>query len=361
MSDMILELLLTLILLWDGYFFLNYLLSLRKDCPTSSWRPKVSVLIPAYNEEKVIGRAITAALSQDYPNFEVIVIDDGSTDGTYNVVSSIADPHLKVIRIPHSGKARALNAGLETSSGEIIVTTDADGELEKDAVRHLVERFYDGGVAAVGGQVRVFPGSFLELAQDIEHLRIAMFRRAHELENLSLAPGPLSAFRRNALEEIGGFVEDPVEDYATTIAIKKLRRVVYAPNARVWVRMPTSIRTLWRQRERWFLGDLPKLGGGPLKGKLFLVMSDIVASADVIFPFLAIAFGRWSLLLVFLAFEIITMSIAVWEEKGLIREILLFPFLLWFWAAFYLLLHLYGYAVCFILKRCRGRSNRAQR
>lgn len=358
---MLTEVLLTIILLWDGYFFLNYLLSLRKYCPTSSWRPKVSVLIPAYNEEKNIKRAIEAALSQDYQDFEVIVIDDGSTDGTYNVASSIKDPRLKVLRIPHSGKAKALNAGFEASSGEIVVTSDADGELERNAVKRLVERFYDERVVAVGGQVRVFPGSFLELAQDIEHLRIAMFRRAHELDNLSLAPGPVSAFRRSSLKRIGGFVDDPVEDYATTIAVKKLGKVVYAPRARTWVRMPTSLRRLWRQRKRWFLGDLPKLGGGPLKERVFLAISDVVAFADVVFPLLAIALGKWPLLLVFLAFETITMTVAVWEEGGLIREIILFPILLWFWAAFYLLLHLYGYTICFILKRCRSRSNKAQR
>ncbi|NJF24377.1 glycosyltransferase family 2 protein [Thermococcus sp. Bubb.Bath] len=340
---MITEVLLAVILLWDGYFFLRYLLSLGGRCPTSSWAPKVSILIPAYNEEKNIKRAIDAALSQDYPSLEVIVVDDGSTDDTYNAASSIKDPHLKVLRIPHSGKARALNAGLEVASGEVIITTDADGWLERNAVGRLVERFYRGDVVAVGGQVRVFPGGFLELVQDIEHIRIATFRRAYELENLSLAPGPVSAFRGDALEKIGGFANDLVEDYATTIAVKKLGKVVYAPKARAWVRMPTFLGRLWRQRKRWFLGDLPKLGGGPLKEKAFLVVSDVVAFADVVFPILAIAFGKWVLLLVFLAFEFITMAAAVWREGGLVREVLLFPIVLWFWAAFYLSLHAYGY------------------
>jgi biofilm PGA synthesis N-glycosyltransferase PgaC len=340
---MITEVLLTVILLWDGYFFLNYLLSLRKYYLTSSRTPKVSILIPAYNEEKNVKRAITAALSQDYPDFEVIAIDDGSTDDTHTVASSIEDSRLKVLRISHSGKAGALNAGFEVASGEIIVTTDADGELEKDAVRRLVERFYRGDIVAVGGQVRVSPRSFLELVQDIEHLRIAMFRRAHELENLSLTPGPVSAFKKEALEGIGGFVDDPVEDYATTMAIKKIGKVVYAPEARAWVRMPTSLRRLWRQRKRWFIGDLPKLGGGPLKEKAFLAISDVVALADVLFPLVVILLEQWLFLGIFLAFEVFTMGVAVWREKGLLREVLLFPFVLWFWAAFYLSLHLYGY------------------
>ncbi|ASJ03225.1 glycosyl transferase [Thermococcus profundus] len=340
---MIAEAMLVMILLWDGHFFLRYLLSFGKGYSTRGWKPEVSIIIPAHNEEDNIGRAAKAALEQDYPNIEVIVVDDGSTDNTYKVASSINDPRLKVIRVPHSGKANALNKGLSVASGEVIVTTDADGWLDEKAVGRLIERFYGEDVVAVGGQVRVFPGSFLELAQDIEHLRIAIFRRAHEVNNLSLAPGPVSAFRRDALEKVGGFVEDPVEDYATTIALKELGRVVYAPDARVWVRMPTSLRRLWRQRRRWFLGDLPKLGSGPLKERAFLVISDGVALADVLFPLTAMALGRWVLLAVFLAFEIFTMAVAVWKERGLLREILLFPFVLWFWAAFYLSLHVYGY------------------
>ncbi len=345
------EILLSLILLWDGYFFLLHLLSLGKVYRTREWRPKVSVLIPAYNEEANIEDAVKAALSQDYPDLEVIVIDDGSEDGTYERASSIKDVRLKVIKAKHGGKARALNLGLEASSGEIVVTTDADGFLEGKAVSELVRRFYSGEVVAVGGQIRVAGRRFLELAQDVEHLRIAMFRRAKELENLSLAPGPVSAFRREALLKIGGFVEDPVEDYATTVKLKDVGKVVYAPNARAWVRMPATLGSLWRQRKRWFLGDLPKLGAGPLKDRFFLAVSDAVAFSDVVFPLVATALERWGLLALFVLFEMLTMVVAVRNEGGSKLEILLFPVLLWFWAAFYLCLHVYGYLRPFILKK----------
>ncbi len=348
---MLVEILLSLILLWDGYFFLRYLLSLRKAYPMQEWRPKISVLIPAYNEEENIEDAVKAALSQDYPDLEVIVIDDGSEDGTYERALSVRDERLKVIKAKHGGKARALNLCLEASSGEIVVTTDADGFLEEKAVSELVRRFYSGDVVAVGGQVRVAGRRFLELAQDVEHLRIAMFRRAKELENLSLAPGPVSAFRREALLEVGGFVEDPVEDYATTIALKGLGRVVYSPLARVWVKMPLTLSSLWRQRKRWFLGDLPKLGAGPLKDRFFLAVSDVIALSDVVFPPMAIALERWGLLVLFVLFEMLTMAVAVRNEGGSKLEILLFPVLLWFWAAFYLCLHVYGYLRLFVLKK----------
>ena len=340
---MLLEVALLAIMLWDLYFFLNYIISLLKGYRVKEWMPFVSIIIPAYNEEGNIENSIIAALSQDYPNFEVIVVDDGSEDRTFEVASSIKDERLRVFRKGHEGKARALNFGLSKAQGEIIVVTDADTLLHGSAVKELVRRFYDEEIFGVGGQVRVLVNSFLERAQDVEHLRIAMFRRAKELEDLSVAPGPISAFRKEALEKIGGFVESEVEDYATTESIKKLGRVVYAPKAKAYTRMPASLKTLWNQRKRWFLGDLKHLGGGFLKGWLFLILGDFIAFLDVIVPALLILYEKWLLLGVFLGFEIITMLIpALVEERSIVNAIL-FPLFLWFWALFYLMLHVYGY------------------
>ncbi|MBP1912520.1 glycosyltransferase [Thermococcus stetteri] len=335
---------LAIIFIWDGYFFINYIISLFRNYVTTEWTPKVSVIIPAYNEGERCRSAIEAALAQDYPDFEVIFVDDGSTDNTYDIASSILNPRLKVFRIEHGGKAKALNFGLSKASGEIIVTTDADSVLEKDAVKELVRRFYSEDVLGVGGQVRVLGSSFLERAQDVEHLRIATFRRAKELEDLSVAPGPISAFRKEALERIGGFVEDQVEDYATTKAIKRFGRVVYAPKARAWTEMPNDIRTLWRQRRRWFLGDLGNLGGGFTKEWAFLLLGDFIAVLDVVVPLLLLAFGHWVAFALWWGFEAVTMLVPVLVEGGSIAAALLFPAFLWFWAVFYLILHFYGYS-----------------
>ncbi|NJE84458.1 glycosyltransferase family 2 protein [Thermococcus sp. CX2] len=340
---MLLELVLAVIFLWDGYFFLNYIISLFRNYRTKEWTPKVSLLIPAYNEGERVLRSIKAALGQDYPDFEVIVVDDGSEDNTFEVANSVKDPRLRVYRNEHSGKARALNFGLSKASGEIIVTTDADSELDENALKELVRRFYSDEIVGVGGQVRVMGSSFLERAQDIEHLRIAMFRRAKELEDLSLAPGPIAAFRREALERIGGFVEDIVEDYATTKAIKKLGKVVYAPRARVYTEMPKTLSKLWRQRKRWFLGDLKNLGGGFTKDWAFLLLGDFVALLDILVPPLLLALGRWELFLLWYGFEVITMLVPTVVEGGSLLNALLFPFIVWFWALFYLTLHVYGY------------------
>ncbi|MBO8175723.1 MAG: glycosyltransferase family 2 protein [Thermococcus sp.] len=345
---MLLKVTLIIVILWDLYFLFNYIISLLMNYRIKEWTPFVSIIIPAYNEERSIKESIKSALSQDYPNFEVIVVDDGSEDKTFETASSIKDERLKVFRKAHEGKAKALNFGLSKAQGEIIVTTDADTLLHNSAVKELVKRFYDETVLGVGGQVRVLAGSFLERAQDVEHLRIAMFRRAKELEDLSVAPGPISAFRKEALEEIGGFVESKVEDYATTKKIKKLGRVVYAPKAKAYTKMPTSLKTLWNQRKRWFLGDLMHLGGGFLKEWFFLILGDFIAFLDVIVTILLIVHGNWLLLVAFLGFEIITMTIPTLIEGGSIIHALLFPAFLWFWALFYLALHVYGYL--FILK-----------
>ncbi|MCD6372621.1 MAG: glycosyltransferase family 2 protein, partial [Thermococcus sp.] len=181
--------------------------------------------------------------------------------------------------------------------------------------------------------------------QDIEHLRIAMFRRAKELDDLSLAPGPIAAFRRKALERIGGFVEDIVEDYATTKAVKEFGKVVYAPRARVWTEMPTNLRDLWRQRKRWVLGDMKKMGGGFTKDWAFMVVSDIIAALDVLLPPLLLITGLWWALLLWWGFEALTMFVPTVVEGGRIRNAILFPVILWFLALFYLSLHLYGYCM----------------
>ncbi|CAI1493592.1 Glycosyltransferase, probably involved in cell wall biogenesis [Thermococcus nautili] len=343
MSPPLLAVALALIFLWDGYFFFNYIISLFKNYRTKEWTPGVSIIIPAYNEGERVLRAIRSALAQDYPDFEVIVVDDGSEDNTFEVASSVKNPRLKVYRKEHGGKARALNFGLSKASGEIIVTTDADSYLEPTAVGELVRRFHSDEVLAVGGQVRVTGESFLERAQDAEHLRIAMFRRAKELEDLSLAPGPVSAFRRDALERIGGFVEDIVEDYATTKAVKRLGKVVYAPRARVWTEMPRSLSVLWRQRKRWFLGDLKNLGGGFTKDWAFLLLGDFIALLDVVVPVLLLATGNFGLFALWWGFEVVTMLLPTLVEGGKLSNALFFPLIVWFWAFFYLSLHVYGY------------------
>ena len=341
---------------WDLYFFLSYVARLLTDAiQTRDWKPPVTVLIPAYNEENNIRRAVESVLNSGYDRLNIVVIDDGSSDGTYEMaLKTSMEDKVMVIRIEHSGKAKALNEGLKLAEGEVVVTIDADCILKQGAINALVRRFYSDEVVAVGGQVRVQVKSPLSLVQDIEHLRIAMFRRARELDNLSLAPGPLSAFRKRSLIDAVGFQDNVVEDYATTMNLKKLGRVVYSPEAVVWTHMHSSLRKLWRQRVRWTVGNLKNLKSETLKRKLSLVIGDTIALLDVILPFVLFKYSL-PLLVVWIIFEIVTMLVpAVIEgtppKHGWV-EVLSFPAVLWFWAAFYFILHVYCYLRFYILKK----------
>ncbi len=339
---------------WDLYFFIPYILALTGTEMKREWEPEVSVIIPAHNEEANIGQAIRSVLESGYKKMEVLIVDDGSEDGTYSEALKLSrDGRVKVIRVEHRGKAGALNEGLKVAKGEIIVTMDADCVMEKAAINRLVERFYNDRVVAVGGQVRVVVESFLSLMQDVEHLRIAMFRRARELENLSIAPGPVSAFRAETLRSAGGFSEDLVEDYATTAKLKKKGRVVYAPGAVVRTRMPSSLRNLWRQRVRWVTGDLGNLRTENLRKKVSIAIGDVVAILDVVLPFILI--GSPTLLIAWIAFEIGTiLPPAIKEgtpEKWGWVEVVAFPLILWLWALFYSSLHIYCYFNFYVLGR----------
>ncbi|NPA47795.1 MAG: glycosyltransferase family 2 protein [Thermococci archaeon] len=355
---------LAVVVSWDLYFFLSYVLKLLKaKIPQrdDEWMPAVSVLIPAYNEENNVKSAIESVLSNGYENLEVIVIDDGSSDGTFRAASEMSGMGpVRVVRIEHGGKAKALNAGLSLARGEIVVTMDADCTLRRGAIESLVRRFHSKDVAAVGGQVRVVVDSFLSLMQDAEHLRIAMFRRARELENLSLAPGPLSAFKKKALLDVGGFSQNLVEDYATSMKLKEIGRIVYAPGAVVWTKMHSSLRRLWKQRVRWAIGNLTNLGSEPLGRKIGVVIGDVVTFMDVALPFVLFACSR-PLLILWAGFEIMSMALPAKIEgvppaRGW-AEVLLFPAILWLWAVFYASLHTYCYFRFYVLgKRDTGWS-----
>ncbi len=338
---------LTLILLWDCYFFSFYLVSLwRNDNREKNWRPLVSVIVPAYNEERNVKTAVASLLESGYPSLEVIVVDDGSSDRTFEAASSVRDERVRVIRKRHGGKASAINTGLKLAKGEIIVVMDADSVLSPGSIDILVRRFYDDDVVAVGGQVRVLVDSLLSLLQDVEHLRIAMFRRAREMDNLGIAPGPLSAFRRETLIKGGGFPMDLVEDYAVTLKLKDTGKVVYAPKAVVWTRMHSSLGRLWRQRVRWTMGDLTKVGISPMRDVLRIIVGDAVAFADVILLPMLYLYSKYALLL-WVTFEVLTMAVPTAVEGAPMRykwvEIAFFPAILYFWALFYLTVHLYCY------------------
>ncbi|WP_254068987.1 bifunctional polysaccharide deacetylase/glycosyltransferase family 2 protein [Streptomyces sp. TM32] len=229
-----------------------------------SWGPPVtepvSVIVPAYNESAGIEAAVRSLLASDHP-VEIIVVDDGSTDGTADLVESLHLPGVRVIRQRNAGKPAALNTGLAVASCELVVMVDGDTVFAPDTVRTLVQPFADPGVGAVSGNAKVVNrGGLLGRWQHIEYVvSFNLDRRLFDLaECMPTVPGAVGAFRRRALFALGGVSDVTLaEDTDLTMALCRAGwRVVYEEGAVAWTEAPASLSALWRQRYRWCYGTL---------------------------------------------------------------------------------------------------------
>jgi peptidoglycan-N-acetylglucosamine deacetylase len=225
--------------------------------------PAVTVLIPAYNEETVIVQTVTSVLLSDLNNIHVIVVDDGSTDRTLEYLQANfgSNKSVQIIHQPNRGKAAALNNALSHAQTDIVVTIDADTEIEPDAIRRLLRRFSDPKVAAVAGNVKVGNRSrWLTRWQALEYITSQnLEKRAFDLLNcITVVPGALGAWRKKAIEDGGGITADTVaEDADLTIAIRRLGwRIAYDEDAIAWTEAPVTPAALIRQRFRWTFGTL---------------------------------------------------------------------------------------------------------
>ncbi|MGC1650647.1 MAG: glycosyltransferase [Candidatus Sulfotelmatobacter sp.] len=238
-----------------------------KPAEVASYKPKVAVLIPAYNEEKVIERTIRAALNSNYPNLRVIVIDDGSKDRTLEVArkafaAEAAAGKVLILGKPNSGKAEALNYGIEhIGDAELFVGIDADTIIAPDAISRLVPHFIRPEVGAIAGNAKV--GNRVNLWtrwQALEYITSQNFeRRALDvLGAVSVVPGAIGAWRVSAVREAGGYHIDTVaEDADLTMALLRLGyRVEYEDMALAYTEAPTNANGLMRQRFRWSFGIL---------------------------------------------------------------------------------------------------------
>jgi peptidoglycan-N-acetylglucosamine deacetylase len=233
----------------------------------ASYKPKVAVLIPAYNEEKVIERTVRSALDSDYPNLHVIVIDDGSKDRTLEVArlafaQEEAEGRVLILTKPNAGKAEALNYGLEhLTDEEIFVGIDADTIIAPDAISHLVPHFLNPRVGAIAGNAKV--GNRVNLWtrwQALEYITSQNFeRRALDtMGAVSVVPGAIGAWRVAPVRQAGGFHVDTVaEDADLTMALlRRGYRVEYEDQALAYTEAPTNANGLMRQRFRWSFGIL---------------------------------------------------------------------------------------------------------
>ena len=231
----------------------------------SDGTPLVTVIVPAYNEEKAIGKTVDALLELSYVNKEIIVVDDGSTDGTFEVAKRHAkSDYTRVVKKPNGGKWDALNTGIRGAKGEFIVCIDADTLLDPNAIHHLIKHFSDPNIGAVAGNVKVGNRrGLLTKLQALEYVvGINLHRRSEaNLQNVTVVPGPIGAFRASVLKEIGLFEGDTfAEDADVTLKILKAGyKTVYEARAIGYTEAPTSMTSLAKQRYRWYRGSLQVL------------------------------------------------------------------------------------------------------
>lgn len=235
----------------------------RLPPPLPADPPLQTVLIPAHNEAKVIAQTVRHVLASDYPNLEVIVIDDGSKDDTAHVVRTAftGDGRVRLITMTNGGKAAALNRGLAEAKGTVVVALDADTYFPRDSIGKLVRWFDDPDVGAVAGNAKV--GNRINVItrwQALEYITSqSLERRAlATLGCITVVPGAIGAWRREALERLGGFPSETLaEDQDLTIGLLKAGyKVLYDSTALAWTEAPDTVSGLIKQRFRWAFGTL---------------------------------------------------------------------------------------------------------
>ncbi len=228
--------------------------------------PAVSIIVPAYNEEINAVKTIENLLQQDYPHFDIIFIDDGSKDATYQKVSNAFCEYdrVKIFTKPNGGKASALNYGISSTANDYVVCIDADTQLKTDAVTQLMKRMLNplknkGAVGAVAGNVKVGNDhTILTKWQSIEYTTAQNFdRRAFDLINgITVVPGAIGAFKKEAIIKAGGFTTDTLAEDCD-LTIRMLRRgyqVVNCTEAVAITEAPETLKQFMKQRFRWSYG-----------------------------------------------------------------------------------------------------------
>lgn len=225
--------------------------------------PSFSVIIPACNEGLVIESSIAAAMSLSYPNFEVIVVDDGSTDDTYEKAAALSSHYgehrLRVFKKANGGKGSALNAGIRYARGELILCTDADSRLDRGVLRKSACHFADSSIGAVAGNVKVANRlNTLTRLQALEYIQgLNLVRMAQSaLSRVTVIPGPVGIFRKSVLDAVGGYATNTfAEDCDITLEIM-LRggRIKYDMDVIAWTEAPETASALINQRYRWSRG-----------------------------------------------------------------------------------------------------------
>ena len=255
-----------LMLLWLGY--LHHIESGGTRESDDATLHAVTIIVPVFNEEAVILSALQSLLALDYPEFHVLVVDDGSTDRTRELASTLTGDYGRVtvslVSKRNGGKAAALNTGLALAKTPYVLCMDGDSRLSPATLRHAMTHFADPRVAAVAGNVKVVNRNNiwtrLQALEYVEGLNLA--RRAQGfLRIVNIIPGPIGVFRRDVLLRVGGYDNDTfAEDADLTLKLVTAGwHVVYEERAIAWTESPELFVDLIRQRYRWTRGILQAL------------------------------------------------------------------------------------------------------
>ena len=240
--------------------------------------PFVSIIVPAFNEAEVIQASLSSLLELRYPYYEIIAVDDGSSDETYQKMRELEGNHygvrVSVFRKENSGKADTLNYGIRRSRAPIVVCMDSDSRLTPEALRYAIRHFGDPNVGAVAGNVKVINRhniwTKLQALEYIEGLNIVRKAQAF-FRSVNVIPGPIGIFRRQAIEGTGGYDSDTfAEDFDMTVKILAAGwKINYEPKAVAFTEAPEELLDIIKQRYRWSRGILQALR----KQKALLVRS----------------------------------------------------------------------------------------
>jgi cellulose synthase/poly-beta-1,6-N-acetylglucosamine synthase-like glycosyltransferase len=256
-----------LILLYLNLFWLTVYFFTDEEYKTQRFNslPKVTIAIPAHNEEEVIELTMRSAMDLDYPKelLEIIVIDNKSTDNTFKIAEKVRKSSkldIRVARLEEKGKGLALNHALEIAKGEFFVLFDADSFVERKALKKLLPYFTNEKIACVLPMMKV--GKIENLLQKLQWYEYVMNlfykRMMGRIDCVHVAPGPFSIYRKDILKKIGGFSHPNLtEDLEITLRLQKNHyKIIQTSDAEVKTIAPKNMKDLYRQRNRWYKGSI---------------------------------------------------------------------------------------------------------
>jgi cellulose synthase/poly-beta-1,6-N-acetylglucosamine synthase-like glycosyltransferase len=244
---------------------LYILLFVKEKNINYKFSPKITILIPAHNEEEIIDKTIQALLDDNYPNQkEIIILNDGSTDKTSKIVSrySKKNPLVKLINLKHKGKSGAINTGIKRAKNDFIIILDADSLVQKNSISEIIKPLKDKKVGASAGYIRAIKNKNpLTWFQDFEYIISSGWRYlCTKINGNTIVPG-FSAFRKKVLMEMGGFSSETLsEDFDIVVNMKKFGYETRTTKAAVmFTDVPKNFKSLIKQRIRWSRGTIQVL------------------------------------------------------------------------------------------------------